>query len=401
MITKLYSKRLVASVVMLAMLAGGIARSQDPTPNNDIVLTIDMSDGSTRIDNTGGTEINIDAYQINSAAGLLDAAGWSTLQTQLPGTGWDVPAGGSATSLAELNSTTDPSTPLNLAATTGSQGLGSAFTSSPSTLAAVQSAAGFGNPYLDVEFVFGDDDASALFTGAVEYENELVNNLVLEINTSSGVMNLFNESRAPVTIDLIQITDPGGTNALSPAGFTGLAGLSRPGWDNPGEPVNNVDGLVELFPGDGTSVGQGDTIAGEEVLGNLGVGFNTNSVQRDIEFRFHIVGGEDDGILGVVRYIEAELLGDYNDDGVVNIADYTVWRDNLGANIVLPNEDPSSTPGVVTAEDYSVWKNNFGAGQSGAVSSLGAAPVPEPTSLGLIALVASLWGLSSYQKSKE
>lgn len=401
MITKNYYQRLVVPVVMLAMSTGGIAWSQDPTPNNDVVLTIDMSDGSTRIDNTGGVAINIDSYQINSPGGLLDSAGWSTLQSQLPATGWDVPVGGSATSLAELNSTTNPSTPLNLTAATGTQGLGSAFTTSATVLEAAQSAAGFGNAYLDVEFVFGDDDANASFIGAVEYENELANSLVLEINTNTGVMNLFNESRAAVTIDFFQITDPDGTNALSPAGFTGLAGLSRPGWENPGEPVNNVDGLVEFFPGDGTSVGQGDTIAGGEALGNLGAAFNTNSVQRDIELRFHVVGGDDAGILGVVRYVEEGVVGDYNDDGVVNLADYTVWRDNLGTSIALPNEDPSSTPGVVTTEDYDVWKGNFGAGQLVAASVVGASTVPEPASLGLIAVIATIWGLSSYRKSKE
>ena len=54
------------------------------------------------------------------------------------------------------------------------------------------------------------------------------------------------------------------------------------------------------------------------------------------------------------------LFGDYNQNGVVDAADYTVWRNNLGANIALPNEDPDQTPGWVTAEDYDVWKAHFG-----------------------------------------
>jgi hypothetical protein len=56
----------------------------------------------------------------------------------------------------------------------------------------------------------------------------------------------------------------------------------------------------------------------------------------------------------------ALLLGDYNADGMVNSADYTVWRDSLGATIALPNEDPLVSPGQVTTEDYQVWKDNFG-----------------------------------------
>jgi hypothetical protein len=56
------------------------------------------------------------------------------------------------------------------------------------------------------------------------------------------------------------------------------------------------------------------------------------------------------------------LAGDYNDDGVVDAADYVVWRKTEG------------TPG-----DYAVWQNHFGETQSGAggVSSLGVG-VPEP-----------------------
>jgi hypothetical protein len=51
------------------------------------------------------------------------------------------------------------------------------------------------------------------------------------------------------------------------------------------------------------------------------------------------------------------LPGDYNDDGVVDAADFTVWRDNLNTNTTLPND---VTPGMVTSEDYAVWKAHFG-----------------------------------------
>ncbi len=33
----------------------------------------------------------------------------------------------------------------------------------------------------------------------------------------------------------------------------------------------------------------------------------------------------------VLRVIAGELPGDYNQDGVVNLADYTKWRDSLGS----------------------------------------------------------------------
>ena len=61
-----------------------------------------------------------------------------------------------------------------------------------------------------------------------------------------------------------------------------------------------------------------------------------------------------------VAYYNLEpLAGDYNDDGEVNAADYTVWRDHFDENLTLPNE--TVTPGVVTAEDYAEWVGNYGA----------------------------------------
>jgi len=96
-----------------------------------------------------------------------------------------------------------------------------------------------------------------------------------------------------------------------------------------------------------------------------------------------------------------QLDGDYNQNGVVDSADYTVWRDNLGANITLPNEDPTQTPGWVTVDDYAVWKSNFGltAGGGASADSFGTsdAGVPEPSAaflavlaiVGLIALSRS------------
>jgi hypothetical protein len=69
----------------------------------------------------------------------------------------------------------------------------------------------------------------------------------------------------------------------------------------------------------------------------------------------------------------AILAGDYNNDQVVNLADYTVWRDALGSLIALPNEDPLATPGEVTMEDYQVWKANFGQSLPAVVSAPAAA----------------------------
>jgi arabinogalactan endo-1,4-beta-galactosidase len=78
--------------------------------------------------------------------------------------------------------------------------------------------------------------------------------------------------------------------------------------------------------------------------------------------------------------LEPILAGDYNGDNVVDAADYTVWRNNLGTNNVLPND---GSPGEVDESDYVEWKNHFGSSLTGpgSQSSHNLASVPEPQNL--------------------
>lgn len=69
----------------------------------------------------------------------------------------------------------------------------------------------------------------------------------------------------------------------------------------------------------------------------------------------------------------ANLSGDFNQDGLVDAVDYTVWRDGLGVEY--------------TPSDYTLWANNYGAGGS----STPAVAVPEPMG-GVIALAACFAG---------
>jgi hypothetical protein len=81
----------------------------------------------------------------------------------------------------------------------------------------------------------------------------------------------------------------------------------------------------------------------------------------------------------------AGVQGDYNGNGVVDAADYVLWR-NGGP---LINE--GDTPGTVNDADYTFWRSRFGA-TSGAGSGLGAGAVPEPATflLGFVAVIACL-----------
>ncbi|WP_425395985.1 LamG-like jellyroll fold domain-containing protein [Aeoliella sp.] len=81
------------------------------------------------------------------------------------------------------------------------------------------------------------------------------------------------------------------------------------------------------------------------------------------------------------------LAGDYNNDGVVNLADYTVWRNNLGAPEGTLDNDPNS--GAIGTLQYDIWKANFGQSLS-PLSAAAAATVPEPSTLLLLGLTGTL-----------
>ncbi len=87
------------------------------------------------------------------------------------------------------------------------------------------------------------------------------------------------------------------------------------------------------------------------------------------------------------------IPGDYNQNGSVDAADYTVYRDALGTNIILPND---STPGSVTAADYLVWQNNF----SGGASATNAATVPEPHLTAIISIMLLVIALSRFPRCR-
>ncbi|WP_442484969.1 hypothetical protein [Aeoliella sp. SH292] len=70
--------------------------------------------------------------------------------------------------------------------------------------------------------------------------------------------------------------------------------------------------------------------------------------------------------------------GDFNNDGVVNLADYTMWRDNLGGEPgVLLND---TFGGVIGDGQYQLWKDNYGTGTP-TLAAGSAQSVPEPAAL--------------------
>ena len=91
------------------------------------------------------------------------------------------------------------------------------------------------------------------------------------------------------------------------------------------------------------------------------------------------------------------LVGDYNGDGKVDAADYTVWRDTFGSTTDLRanGDNNGASQGVIDQADYLAWVQNFGAIQAAG----SAATVPEPASIALLMFAAGVLAAISLMSS--
>jgi hypothetical protein len=171
--------------------------------------------------------------------------------------------------------------------------------------------------------------------------------------------------------------------------------------------IADVGAEVNLFgygfaisgvPIEGLALGEAFTILerGSEILSGYladGSPFNFNLLESSgrISDAFSA-----DTTLTVTLVEPEHLAGDYNADGVVDAADYVVWRKNLGSTFPLPNE--TTTLGEVTAEDYDTWRSSFGASN---VETELSTTIPEPASSSIMMLSILCAGLSRFSRGKR
>ncbi len=146
-----------------------------------------------------------------------------------------------------------------------------------------------------------------------------------------------------------------------------------------------VDGLQTYFVNRNASMSDANFLTPKNIILNLAVDGGTG------------VGGFDvppDASTTFPQYMDVEyvrvwtkqtgLIGDYNHDGRVDSADYTVWRDTLGQSGIGLAADGSGN-GTVDDADYTMWQSHFGASSGGSGTGSTTA-VPEPTSVFLVAM---------------
>ena len=148
--------------------------------------------------------------------------------------------------------------------------------------------------------------------------------------------------------------------------------------------VNLLDDFVP-------SLGQSFTIL---TAGDVDGTFETEVLPMLSNLEFDVIYNATSVVITVV----SALPGDYNRNGTVDAADYTVWRNSVGSTSNLAAD--SNGNHTIDTDDYAFWKAHFGETVGGPGSgSAGASPsqaaVPEPMTLSLILgglMVANLIG---------
>ena len=108
--------------------------------------------------------------------------------------------------------------------------------------------------------------------------------------------------------------------------------------------------------------------------GSLGVEFGPGSAGQISRYEFN------------VTYSLDGLPGDFNDDGIVDTADFTVWRDNLNAPDESSLNGNGSGQNGVDISDLVLWQSNFGQTSTNTV--------PEPASGSMMLLTFAAAGLA-------
>ena len=129
--------------------------------------------------------------------------------------------------------------------------------------------------------------------------------------------------------------------------------VSWSGSDTGGSGLKNYDIYVSIDAGSYTLWQNATTATSATFTGPGGSQYRFYSRARDNAGNLEAAPPEPDAQTQVMV-----LPGDYNLNGVVDAADYTVWRDALGSTTDLRAD--GSENGTIDEADYGVWKAHFG-----------------------------------------
>lgn len=219
-------------------------------------------------------------------------------------------------------------------------------------------------------------DIDRLYLTDVSPIVDTVDPLTLRVNTTTGQTWIVNASSESYSFDSYRITSS--TNSLLPTdgNWSSLSDQAIDAVD--GDDIDSIvgNGIGETWDeAGGSSSGVlaesfllgSSTLAPTEMLSLGRAVASGGSPALEFSYRRADTGAV---ITGLLEFVEGGLAGDFNNDGSVDAADYTVWRDGLGTTF--------------TPADYVVWRSNYG--QSASLMD-SATPAPEPAAWALAIFV--------------
>jgi parallel beta-helix repeat protein len=220
--------------------------------------------------------------------------------------------------------------------------------------------------------------------------NVVVNNTVYEASDGRWALNIQSGSTGTTTLNNILISDHQSRGAID------ISPDSRTGF------TSDYNAVISRFTTDG---GTNQTLA----EWRISTGQDMNSFVATAASLFVSPAGSDyhllststakntgtsqsappadlDGLprkagaaFDIGAYEFGALSGDYNRDGTVTAADYTLWRKTLGSNVIRYAGADGNGSSIIDQADDSLWRAHFGAvAPVGAGSSMA---IPEPTSM--------------------
>jgi hypothetical protein len=368
------------TVIFQAMLAATVfcATGVAPAADTALSLVINPRTGLASLRNDTATSVDIDGYLLTSDSAVFNPGGWNSFTADgVPN--W-------ALGPEETNRLGE----ANLFSSRSVGGGASIAIGSP-YLPFSATEIGQLEPALNFEYHIAGGDS---VMGDVVFAPQ--NSVVLLVDPATGNASLQNQSNFDVNIDGLLITSP--TGVLDAVGWIGMAESGVAGWTSGAAAANRLgEGNLlgsTFLPNNGTPISIGKPINGAMIAD-----------ETDLVFEYHVADGG--SIIGGVEFVAAAvtpLVGDYNGNGRVDAADYTVWRNTLGSTTDLRanGDNTGMSQGKIDEADYLAWKSNFGAGGNGAggaaiVLNSPATTIPEPSSLliGCVLGIALLSGCAA------
>jgi PEP-CTERM motif len=187
------------------------------------------------------------------------------------------------------------------------------------------------------------------------------------------------------------LTHPGGATAESQMAYDVINGTPLLAIQSTGDSHVSVYSLVD--PANPTFLAEGNATTGTlpangNATGSVAWGPTVNNGGGTFSATLYAMSSNQ-GIQAFTFALSptvTAVAGDYNGNGVVDAADYVLWRNTLGQSVTAGTGADGIADGTITQADYDFWRAHFGNTSGSGSGALTSNSVPEPTTVAICLL---------------